>query len=130
MYLRNDDTDGADIQMHTELAMWTTANLFKMSGAAVSWKSRKQHVLLSQQQKPNTLHWLVICKEVASMRQLLVHNGQTEPTIICEDNQSAICITQNPQYHNKTNTLILSTIMLERKFWTPLSSFNIIVQVT
>ena len=35
------------------------------------------------------------------MRQLLedLHKGQIA---IREDNQSAICIAQNPQYHNRT----------------------------
>ena len=43
-------------------------------------------------------------QEATWIRRLLedLHNGQTEPTIIREDNQSAICITQNPQYHGKT----------------------------
>ena len=43
-------------------------------------------------------------QEATWIRRLLedLHSGQTEPTIICEDNQSAICIAQNPQYHGKT----------------------------
>ena len=40
-------------------------------------------------------------KEATWMRQLLedLHKGQI---VIHEDNQSAICIAQNPQYHNRT----------------------------
>ena len=28
--------------------------------------------------------------------------ARAEPTVSCEDNQSTICIAQNPQHHNKT----------------------------
>ena len=31
-----------------------------------------------------------------------LHNEQVKPTVIHEDNQSAICIAQNTQYHGKT----------------------------
>ena len=65
------------------------------------------------------------------MRQLLedLHSGQIEPTVICEDNQSAICIAQNPQYHNRTKHIDI-IIMFKRRFWTPLSSYSIVQRGT
>ena len=78
----------------------TSGYLFMMSGAAVSWKSHKQTcVALSTAEAK-----YVALAGATWMRQLLedLHNGQFEPTVVLEDNQSTICIAQNPQYHSNT----------------------------
>lgn len=68
-------------------------------------------------------------QEATWMRQLLedLHSGQIEPTVIYEDNQPAICIAQNPQYHNRTKHI---DIMFKKKFWIPLSSYGIVQRGT
>ena len=54
-------------------------------------------------------------QEITWLRQLLkdLHSKQTEPTVIYEDNQLAICIAQNPQYLSKAKhiTLLTANIM-------------------
>ena len=94
----------------------TSGYLFMMSGAAVSWKSRKMVALSTAEAE-----YIALASTTQKARQLLedLHNRQIEPTVIHEDNQSAICIAQNPQYHSK---MILNTISCERKFRTTLSS--------
>ena len=75
-----------------------------MSGAAVSWKSQKQTCVALSTAEAEYIALAAATQEATWMRQLLedLPSGQIEPTVICEDNQSTICIAQNPQYHNRT----------------------------
>ena len=110
-YSINDDINGALIGYSD--ADWagdvnnrksTSGYLFMISGAAISWKSRKQTCVALSTTKSEYVALAGAKQEATSIRRLLedIHNCQTEPTIIREDNQSAICIAQNPQYHGKT----------------------------
>ena len=110
MVSRNDDTDtligysDADWAGDVNDRKSTSGYLFMMSGAAVSWKSRKQTCVALSTAEAEYVALAGAIQEATWMRQLLddLHNGQVEPTVILEDNQSAICIAQNPQYHSKT----------------------------
>ena len=75
-----------------------------MSGAAVNWKSCKQMCVALSTAEAENIALAGAVQEATWMRQLLedLHNGQFEPTVILEDNQSTICIAQNAQYHSKT----------------------------
>ena len=68
----------------------TSGYLFMMSGAAVSWKSRKMVALSTVEAEYIAL--ASTTQKTTWMRQLLedLHNRQIEPTVIHEDNQSAI----------------------------------------
>ena len=79
----------------------TSGYLFMMSGAPVSWKTKKQTcVALSTAEA----EYIALATATQEVRQLLkdLQNEQAKPTVIYEDNQFAICIAQNPQYHSKT----------------------------
>ena len=82
----------------------TSGYLFMMSGAAVSWKSREQTCVALSTAEAEYIALASATQEATWMRQLLedLQNRQIEPTVIHEDNQSAICIAENPQYHGKT----------------------------
>ena len=75
-----------------------------MSGAPVSWKSKEQTCVALSTVEAEYVALANGTQEITWLRQVLndLHNEQTELTVIDEDNQSAICITQNPQYHSKT----------------------------
>ena len=82
----------------------TSGYLFMLGGAAVSWKSRKQTCVALSTAEAEYLALAVATQKAVWMRHLLsdIHSGCADPTVIHEDNQSAICIGQNPQYHSRT----------------------------
>ena len=82
----------------------TSGYLFMMAGAATSWKSRKQTCVALSTAEAEYVALAGAVQEATWMRQLLkdLHHKQTKPTVLCEDNQSAIAIAQNPQSHSKT----------------------------
>ena len=107
-YLRNIDTDGtligysdADWASDANDCKSTSDYFFMMSGAAVSRKSQKQTCVALSTAEAEYLALAGATQEATWMRQLLedLHKGLI---VIREDNQSAICIAQNPQYHNRT----------------------------
>ena len=108
-YLRNDNNDtlvgysDADWAGDVNDCKSTSGYLFMMSGAAVSWKSQKLALAI---------------QEATWTRQLLndLCNSQIEPTVELFALPKTCSTTARP------NTLILSIIMFERKFWTALSS--------
>ena len=76
-----------------------------MSGAVVSWKSRKQTcVALSTAEA-----------EYVALADSIQEAGRFEPTVIFEDNQSTICIAQNPQYHSKTKHIDIKYHYVRKK---------------
>ena len=82
----------------------TSGYLFMMSGAPVSWKSRKQACVALSTAEAEYVALSTATQEATWMRKLLedLHAEQIEPTVIYADNQPAISIAQNPQYHSKT----------------------------
>lgn len=74
-----------------------------MCGAAISWKSRKQSCVALSTAEAEYVALASAVQEATWMRQLFedLHNKQTKPMVIREDNQSAIAIAQNPQSHSK-----------------------------
>ena len=110
-YSRNVNTDGtligysdADWAGDANDRKSTSGYFFMMSGAAVSWKSQKQTCVALSTAEAEYIALAAATQEATWMRQLLedLHNGQIEPTVTCEDNQFAISIAQNPQYHKRT----------------------------
>ena len=110
LYSRKDD-DGtmigfsdADWAGDTNDRKSTSGYLFMMSGAAISWKSKKQTTVALSTAEAEYVALASTTQEATWLRQLLqdLNVEQTGPTVIHEDNQSAICIAQNPQYHSKT----------------------------
>ncbi len=82
----------------------TSGYCFMLSGAAISWKSRKQSCVALSTAEAEYVALASATQEATWIRRLLVDLKYcgSEPTVIFEDNQSAICIGQNPQYHSKT----------------------------
>lgn len=77
---------------------------FKLSGASISWRSKKQtSVSLSTAEAEYTALALA-AQDAVWLRQLLEELGYLciIPTIIYEDNQSAIAISNNVTFHDRT----------------------------
>ena len=82
----------------------TSRYLFMMNGAAVSWRSQKQTCVALSTAEAEYIALAAAAQEATWMRKLMkdFHESQAEPVTIYEDNQSAICIANNPQSHHKT----------------------------
>ena len=81
----------------------TSGYFFMISGAPVSWRSRKQSCVALSTAEAEYVAMASAAQEATWMRQLLedLHLKQSKPTVINEDNQSAIAVARNPQSHSK-----------------------------
>lgn len=95
----------------------TSGYLFMMSGAPISWKTKKQTCVALSTAEAEYIALSAATQEVTWLRQLLndMLIQQAKPTTLYEDNQSAICIAQNPQYHTKTKHIDIKYHFIREK---------------
>ncbi len=83
----------------------TSGYVFLVSGGAISWKSQKQRCVALSTAEAEYIAMASAAQESVWLRQLiaeLTNSSVTEaPTLIYEDNQSAIAMTKNPQFHGR-----------------------------
>lgn len=81
----------------------TSGYTFQVSGAAVSWKSKKQSCVALSTAEAEYMALASEAQEAMWLRQLLadLKEKPTGATLIYEDNQSAICMSKDPQYHGR-----------------------------
>ena len=79
--------------------------LFNLGSGAISWQSKRQNVVALSTCEAEFLGQTQATKEAIWLRTLLdelnVSQGRAA-TIICRDNQGAIALSSNPQYHSRT----------------------------
>ena len=94
----------ADWAGHPDSRRSTSAYIFKISGAAVSWRSKKHTCVALSTAEAEYMALANATQEAIWMQQLTtdLKNGPDKPIIIFEDNQSAMCIAKNPQFHGRT----------------------------
>ena len=84
----------------------TSGYVFQIGGTTVSWKSKKQSciALSTAEAEYMALSSTTQAQEAVWMRELNsdLQNHLSEPTLIFEDNQSAICMAKNPQFHGRS----------------------------
>ena len=92
-----------DTVMLTDDRKSTSGYVFQISGAAISWRSKKQSCVALCTAEAEYIALASAAQEAIWMRQLLtdVRNPPRGPTRIFEDNQSAICLARNPQFHGR-----------------------------
>ena len=96
----------------------TSGYVFLLSGGAISWKSQKQKCVALSTAEAEYVAMASAAQESVWLRQLIAEltNTSTEsPTLIFEDNQSAIAMTKNLQFHGRAKHKILSTISFANK---------------
>ena len=79
--------------------------MFQIGGGAVSWRSKKQTSVALSTAEAEYVASASATQEALWMRQLSAElNGKlpTEAIVIFEDNQSAIAMTKNPQFHGRS----------------------------
>ena len=82
----------------------TSGYVFKISGAAVSWRSKKETCVALSTTEAEYMALANATQEAIWMQQLTtdLKNRADKPIILFEDNQSAIYIAKNPQFHGRT----------------------------
>ena len=81
----------------------TSGYLFELSGAAVSWRSKKQSCVALSTAEAEYMALASAAQEAVWMQRLQndVNEASVKSTLIYEDNQSTICMAKNPQYHGR-----------------------------
>ncbi len=82
----------------------TTGYLFTLNGAPISWMSKKQQTVALSSTEAEYIALTQATKEAIWFRAFLKDLGQEQkgPTIIYEDNKSAIALATNPINHQRT----------------------------
>jgi hypothetical protein len=78
--------------------------VFLQAGAAVTWRSTKQDIVAQSSSEAEYIALAEAAKEALWIRKLQheIFPTMKEPTIIHEDNQSAINLAQNPIHTNRS----------------------------
>ena len=81
----------------------TTDYVFKMSGAAISWRSKKQSCVALSNAEAEYIALANTAQEAAWLKRLVneICKKLVETIVLYEDNQSAIHIAKNPQFHGR-----------------------------
>ena len=81
----------------------TSGYMFRFSGAAISWRSKKQAYVALSTAEAEYIALASAAKAAVKVRQLPtdLRSNQEEATRIYEENQSAICLAKNPQFHGR-----------------------------
>ena len=82
----------------------TSGFVFLKNGAAVSWRSKKQSVVAQSTAEAEYVALFCAVQQSVWFREMMfsLKQGQPEATIIYEDNQSVIHISENAVHHPRT----------------------------
>ena len=81
----------------------TSGYVFQMSGAAITWRSKKQSCVAISTAEAKYMALACAAQEAVWLQQLIsdLKNKPAEAIMINEDNQSAIAMSKNPQFHGR-----------------------------
>jgi hypothetical protein len=94
----------ADWASNTNNHKSTSGYVFKLAGSTVSWSLKKQTSVVLSSTEVEYIMAAHVAKEAIWLRHFLTEIGQPilSPTILHVNNQSAITITWNPEFHDHT----------------------------
>ena len=94
-----------------------TGYVFFICGGAISWSSKKQHSTAQSSTEAEYMAGTHAAKGVAWLRTFLLEIGQTQnsPTWLLVDNQSAIALVKNPEFHNWTKHIAVQYHFIREK---------------
>lgn len=100
----------------------TSGYVFLHSGGAISWKSQKQRCVALSTAESEYVSLSMATQEAIWLRQLnaeltnFVESKQLiAPTLIYEDNQSAIAMSRNPQFHGRSKHIEIKYHFIREK---------------
>ena len=82
----------------------TSGYVFRLGGCTISWKSKKQPVVALSSTEAEYVALCHAAQETVWLRNLLhsINLQQSEATILYEDNQGAMALSNNPKDHTRT----------------------------
>jgi hypothetical protein len=82
----------------------TSSFIFMLAGAAISWSSKKQASTALSSTKAEYIATMHAAKELVWLLHLLNELGQVQksPMLLRIDNQSAMAVAKNPEFHDRT----------------------------
>ena len=95
----------ADASFATNADMTSTnGNMFILNGAAITWNSKRQRTVALSTAEAEYTSMADSAREIVWLRNLYneIGYGQNGPTELFGDNQSAIGIATNLQYHKRS----------------------------
>lgn len=107
----------ADWAGDTESRRSTSAYIFQLAGATISWRSQKQSVVALSTTEAEYISVSSAAQEAIWLRRLLksLSVDVSEPTVINEDNQGTICLTKNPTTHARTKHIDIKYHFIREK---------------
>ena len=92
--------------------------MFMLAGGAISWSSKKQGAVALSSTESEYIAGAHAAKEAIWLRQLLSNLGYGThlPTLLRIDNQSAITIAKNPEFHDRTKHIDVRYHYLRQKY--------------
>ena len=95
----------------------TSGYLFKLGGAPISWRSKKQTSVALSTAEAEYVALSSATQEVVWLRQLTtdLRNGPTGATVLYEDNKSAICMSKNAQFHGRAKHIDIRHHFIQEK---------------
>jgi hypothetical protein len=96
----------------------TSGYVFKLAGGAVSWSLKKQSLVALSSTEAKYIAAAHAAKEAVWLRRFLGELSQcvTLPTTLYIDNQSAITITRNLEFHDRTKHIEVRYHFLQHEF--------------
>ena len=87
----------------------TSGYIFKLSGGLISWRSRKQSYIALSTAEAEYVSLTSAAQEAIQLSRLIaeLQNDTAKSATVYEDNQVAICITSNPQFHGRSKHIAI-----------------------
>ena len=95
----------------------TSGYIFKLEGGPVSWCSKKQSCVALSTSEAEYIALTSAAQEGIWLQQLISEllRKKKDKILIYEDNQSAICLAKNPQFHGRSKQSQLNSTLYEIK---------------
>lgn len=112
----------SDFASDRETRKSTTGYVFKVSGGPITWSSKRQPSVSLSTTEAEYVAACQSTKEAIWLRQLYSDIGEPidEPTTIHIDNQSAIKLIHNPEFHSRTKHIDIKYHFVREKYETGL----------
>jgi len=94
----------ADYAADLDTRRSTSGHLFMLGGECVTWSSKRQATVSLSTTEAEFIAATEACKEAVWLRKLLsdIGHGCDEPVVLNVDNQSAIRLIKNPEFHRRS----------------------------
>ena len=111
------------VESHVQLIttreiQWTRKEIFQFGSGIIAWSSHSQKCTAQSTTEAEYIATCMANKEAIWLRRLLHSVGypQTQPTSLFGDNQSAIRLIKNPEYHKRTKHIDIQYHFIREKY--------------